>query len=338
MDEGMEALLDFEEFTTAEEEKPATSSARIPDTETTLTTATIVASPATIVASPATVGASPATVIASPATIGASPATVVASPATIVASTSAAAVDTPASPEAVRSPKPALDAKNSQDTVEVKIEPDVETSTSSAPVKKKRKIEKQADLSKVSGSESPSTKGSSEELPTPKKVRKLKPVREDGPSTSRDISHNADEEELDELLDDSDDFEGDFLDLVPMKEEDPEDVAERQKLQLLVSNLTEEQLNHYEVYRRTSLPKASVRRIVQTVSGCTVSQNVVIAMAGIAKMHVGELVESAKDVQEEWGEAGPIQPKHLREAERRRRNRTAAPTKYRRKTQTQPYP
>ena len=94
-----------------------------------------------------------------------------------------------------------------------------------------------------------------------------------------------------------------------------------------MANFSEEQLNRYEIFRRSAFPKSSVKKIVQTVCGKSVSASVVIAMSGIAKVFVGEIVEKALDVKQEWDRneqlpatatatstSGPLQPKHLREA------------------------
>merc|ERR1719445_1358690 len=95
---------------------------------------------------------------------------------------------------------------------------------------------------------------------------------------------------------------------------------DREKMQLLVSQFTEDQLDRYAMYRRSALPKTTVKKIMQTITGCSVGQNVVIAMAGIAKVFAGEVIEEALASMERQGEAGqPVRPKHLREAARKMR-------------------
>lgn len=103
-----------------------------------------------------------------------------------------------------------------------------------------------------------------------------------------------------------------------MAEPQPQPPIHLQQIQSesIWSQMTEEQLNRYEMFRRSTFPKASIKRLMQTMTGTSVSQNVVIAMSGIAKVFVGELVEEAIRLQSRYGELGPIEPKHLREAYR----------------------
>ncbi|KAH9504777.1 transcription initiation factor TFIID subunit 11 [Bulinus truncatus] len=101
---------------------------------------------------------------------------------------------------------------------------------------------------------------------------------------------------------------------------------ERMKMQVLVSNFSEEQLNRYEMFRRATFPKSAIRKLMQNITGTSVSQNVVIAMSGISKVFVGELIETALDVMEKWEESGPLQPRHLREAVRILKSKSMMPT------------
>jgi transcription initiation factor TFIID subunit 11 len=96
------------------------------------------------------------------------------------------------------------------------------------------------------------------------------------------------------------------------------------KLQVLVSNFSDEQLDRYEMYRRSAFSKVSIKRLMHSITGSVPSSNVVIAMAGIAKVFVGEIVEEGLEVQRKENpnetKSTPLEPKHLREANRRINN------------------
>ena len=58
------------------------------------------------------------------------------------------------------------------------------------------------------------------------------------------------------------------------------------------------------MYRRGALPKATIKKVMQTITGTSVGHNVVIAMAGIAKVFAGEVVEEALKNLEDFGDSG----------------------------------
>lgn len=95
--------------------------------------------------------------------------------------------------------------------------------------------------------------------------------------------------------------------------------ADREKMVELLKHFTPEQMNRYECYRRSSLPKPVLKRLFQTVTGTILNPNGLIVLAAVGKLFVGELIETARQVAEEQGmsDLDEIKPAHLREAHRR---------------------
>lgn len=67
----------------------------------------------------------------------------------------------------------------------------------------------------------------------------------------------------------------------------------------VLSSLQGAALSQYESFRRSGFGKANIKRIISSVLGQACNPNFVIAVAGIAKVFVGELVVLAKEIQEE---------------------------------------
>ncbi|KAF9170502.1 transcription initiation factor TFIID subunit 11 [Mortierella sp. AD011] len=94
----------------------------------------------------------------------------------------------------------------------------------------------------------------------------------------------------------------------------------KEELRALLDRFSEEQLQRYEVYRRSVLSKSTVKKLVGTILNQQVSPTMAFVVAGFCKVFVGEMVEKAREVMDEWGETGAIRPEHLREAQRRYKN------------------
>ena len=70
--------------------------------------------------------------------------------------------------------------------------------------------------------------------------------------------------------------------------------SEERRLMALISHFSSDHLNRFEMYRRAALPKAGVRRLMQSAVDTSIPQNAVIAMCGIAKVFVGEIIEEGE--------------------------------------------
>lgn len=71
---------------------------------------------------------------------------------------------------------------------------------------------------------------------------------------------------------------------------------DRQRMLRLVDAFSDEQVNRYEMYRRSCFPRNQIKRLMTQTANCSVHQQVCIAMAGVAKVFVGEIVEEALKV------------------------------------------
>ncbi|KAG0198248.1 transcription initiation factor TFIID subunit 11 [Mortierella sp. GBA30] len=91
----------------------------------------------------------------------------------------------------------------------------------------------------------------------------------------------------------------------------------KDELKALLDSFSQEQLRRYEVYRRAVLSRPTVKKLVGTILNQQVSQTMAFVVAGFSKVFVGEMVERARKIMEEWGDTGAIRPDHLREAQRR---------------------
>ncbi|CAG8521501.1 13088_t:CDS:2 [Ambispora gerdemannii] len=91
----------------------------------------------------------------------------------------------------------------------------------------------------------------------------------------------------------------------------------KEELRALLENFSEEQLQRYEVYRRSSLSKPNVKRLVGQILNQPCSPTMAFVIAGFTKVYIGEIVELAREVQKDWNQTGALTPEHLREANRR---------------------
>ncbi|XP_057805047.1 transcription initiation factor TFIID subunit 11 [Salvia miltiorrhiza] len=117
---------------------------------------------------------------------------------------------------------------------------------------------------------------------------------------------------------DDDDEEEENMDVELGKLRPSGDPTKTAKMQEILSHFTEEQMSRYESFRRSGFQKANMKRLLTNMTGSAkITQPMTIVVSGIAKMFVGELVETARVVMAERRDTGPIRPCHMREAYRR---------------------
>lgn len=100
-----------------------------------------------------------------------------------------------------------------------------------------------------------------------------------------------------------------------------EQSLERERMKLLLSNFDEEQMSRYEAFRRANVNRSAVRKLANAILNQSITANVSVALSGISKVLIGEIVERARDVEARerarngGGDvAEPLRPEHLRAA------------------------
>ncbi|XP_065851102.1 transcription initiation factor TFIID subunit 11 isoform X2 [Euphorbia lathyris] len=141
-------------------------------------------------------------------------------------------------------------------------------------------------------------------------------VHPNDPSTSTRMLATARNKRKNKEEDDDEEEENVEVELAKFPSSgDPDKMA---MMQAILSQFTEGQMSRYESFRRSALQKANMKRLLVSITGNQkVSLPMTIVVCGIAKMFVGELVETARMVMTERKESGPIRPCHIREAYRR---------------------
>ncbi|KAH8664502.1 hTAFII28-like protein conserved region-domain-containing protein [Xylariales sp. PMI_506] len=123
-----------------------------------------------------------------------------------------------------------------------------------------------------------------------------------------------------------------------------EQIKEEERLRaLLKQRMTPEQFDRYEVWHKAKIQIGNVRKYINSVTSQSVQPTIPQSMQVVCKLFVGDMVEEARRVQQEWAEAGekqtdlpdemeassdlaedskwrrqaPLRPEHLAEAYRR---------------------
>ncbi|EEH21843.1 hypothetical protein PABG_04059 [Paracoccidioides brasiliensis Pb03] len=120
-------------------------------------------------------------------------------------------------------------------------------------------------------------------------------VEVDGGGEEVDEDGDGDEGDMEEVEGEGEDGDG------PGTAREAE--AERKNLAILIDAFTPAQSTRYDFFKRAKLNKPMVRKIVNQTLSQSVPPNVITTISGYTKVFVGELVEKARTVQEEWAEA-----------------------------------
>ncbi|WEW56095.1 hypothetical protein PRK78_001530 [Emydomyces testavorans] len=78
--------------------------------------------------------------------------------------------------------------------------------------------------------------------------------------------------------------------------------AERKNLAILIDAFNPEQSERYDFFKRAKLNKPTLRKIVNQTLSQSVPPNIITAIGGYTKIFIGEMVEKARTVQQQWAD------------------------------------
>lgn len=83
----------------------------------------------------------------------------------------------------------------------------------------------------------------------------------------------------------------------------------------LLKTLHDKELDRYEAFRRSSLSRGKMRKLLMSISGQTINdEKVLIVVCSLAKMFVGELIEEAREMATMEAYEGPLLRAHIHHA------------------------
>ncbi|KAK2733634.1 spermidine resistance protein [Myotisia sp. PD_48] len=124
--------------------------------------------------------------------------------------------------------------------------------------------------------------------------------RKDG--TAQSVKGDAAAAGEEEVVDDEE-FEDAEVEEVGDNEAPIDADAEKKNLAILMDALSPEQSARYDFFKRAKLNKPTLRRIVNHTLSQSVPPNVVTTIGGYTKVFIGEIIEKARTVQQEWADA-----------------------------------
>lgn len=75
-------------------------------------------------------------------------------------------------------------------------------------------------------------------------------------------------------------------------------MTDEEKQRLLISNLTESQMEKFEAYRRMTVNKPGVKKICNGVLSHSIPQNIAVVLAGLSKLFLSEIITRSFEIQE----------------------------------------